>query len=81
MLTCAVTLNPNVDNNERVCTDGERYKVSTASVMGNTYTSSLIISALALQDVGWYTCTGTITGDNGLEIIGSNNHYIGTIRK
>ena len=28
-----------------------------------TYARSLIISRLALQDVGWYMCTGTITGD------------------
>ena len=42
---------------------------------------TLAVSSLVLQDVGWYTCTGTITGDNGVEITGSNNHYIGTIRK
>ena len=84
MLTCAVTINPNVDSNERVTTswngiDGERHRVTT-SIMGNIYTRSLIISPLALQDVGWYTCIGTITGDNGLDITGSDNHYIATIR-
>ena len=68
MLTCTVILNPNVDNNERVTTswngiDGERHRVTTTSVMGNIYTRSLIISPLDLQDVGWYMCTGTITGD------------------
>ena len=85
MLTCTVTINPNVDSNERVTTswngiDGERHRVTTTSVMGNIYTRSLIISPLALQDVGWYTCIGTITGDNGLDITGSDNHYIATIR-
>ena len=43
MLTCAVTLNPNVDSNKRVTTswngiDGDRYRVTTTSVMGNIYT-------------------------------------------
>ena len=70
-LTCTVTLDPNVDNGERVMTEwsgprdiisGERYSVTAASGTGSTYTGSLTISPLADPDDGTYTCTGTVTG-------------------
>ena len=69
-LTCTVTLDPNVDNGERVMTEwsgprdisGERYSVTAASGSESTYTGSLTISPLADQDDGTYTCTGTVTG-------------------
>ena len=74
-LTCTVTLDPNVDNGERVMTEWsglqdipeERYSVTGASGSGSTYTDSLTISPLADQDDGTYTCTVTVTG-------GSNVH-------
>ena len=69
-LTCTVTLDPNVDNGERVMTEWsglqnipeERYSVTGASGSGSTYTDSLTISPLADQDDGTYTCTVTVTG-------------------
>ena len=69
-LTCTVTLNPNVDNGERVMTEwsgprdisGERYSETAVSGSGSTYTGSLTISPLADQDDGTYTCTVTVTG-------------------
>ena len=69
-LTCTVTLDPNVDNGERVVTEWsglqdipeERYSVTAASGSGSTYTGSLTISPLAYQDTGTYTCTGTVSG-------------------
>ena len=69
-LTCTMTLDPNVDNGERVMTEwsgprdisGGRYSVTAASGSGSTYTGSLTISPLADQDDGTYTCTGTVTG-------------------
>ena len=69
-LTCTVTLDPNVDNRERVVTEwsgpgdisGDRYSVTGASGSGSTYTGSLTISPLGVQDDGKFTCTGTVTG-------------------
>ena len=71
-LTCAVTLDPNVDNGEIVVTEwsgprdilGERELVTPASGSGTTYTGSLTIRPLADQDDGTYTCTVTVTGGN-----------------
>ena len=74
-LTCTVTLDPNVDNGERVTTEWsglqdipeERYSVTCAS---STYTdstsTSLTISPLADQDDGTYTCTVTVTGGSNI---------------
>ena len=70
-LTCTVTLDPNVNDNESVSIEWSglqsipetRYSVS--GVMrgsDSSYTGTLIISPLADQDDGVYTCTGTVTG-------------------
>ena len=74
-LTCTVTLDPNVDNGERVTTEWsgvqdipeERYSVTGASGSGITYTDSLTISSLADHDDGTYTCTVTVTGESNTE--------------
>ena len=71
-LTCTVTLDPNVDNGERVMTEwsgptGESYSVTAASGSGSTYTGNLTISPLADQDDGTYTCTGTVTGGTNVQ--------------
>ena len=74
-LTCTVTLDPNVDNGERVMTEWsglqdipeERYSVTGTSGSGSTYTNSLTISPLADQDDGTYTCTVTVTGGSNVQ--------------
>ena len=88
-LTCTVTLDPNVDNNETVTTTwsgpsnitGERYLVTATSGSGSTYTSNLTIRYLANQDDGTYTCTGMVTGENEQQVTSSDSHAIPTIRK
>ena len=73
-LICTVTLDPNVDNNERVMTEWsglqnipeERYSVTDISGSGSTYTRNLIISPLAEWDDGTYTCTVTVTGGSNV---------------
>ena len=88
-LTCTVTLDPNVDNDETVTTTwsgpsditGERYLVIAASGSGATYTSNLTISSLADQDDGTYTCTGLVTGENEQQITASDSHTLPTICK
>ena len=70
-----MTLDPNVDNGERVMTEWsgiqdiqeERYSVTGTSGSGSTYTDSLTISPLADQDDGTYTCTVTISGGNNVQ--------------
>ena len=74
-LTCTVTLDPNVDNGERVMTEwsgprdisGARYSVTGVSGSGSTYTDSLTISPLADLDDGTYTCTVTVTGVSNVQ--------------
>ena len=71
-LTCTVTLDPNVNNNERVVTEwsgpqsipGDRYSVTPAMrESDSSYTGSLTISPLADQnDDDTYTCIVTVTG-------------------
>ena len=88
-LTCTVTLNPNVDNNENVTASwigpsdiiGERFLVTAASGSCRTYTSNLTISSLADQDGGTYTCTGIVTGENEQQVTASDSYAIPTIRK
>ena len=73
-LTCTVTLDPNVDNGERVMTEWsglqdiptERYSVTGISGSGSTYTDILTISPLADQDDGTYICTMRVTGGNNV---------------
>ena len=74
-LICTVTLDPNVDNGERVMTEWsglqdipeERYSVTGASSSGSIYTDSLTISPLADQDDGTHTCTVTVTGGSNVQ--------------
>ena len=88
-LTCNVTLDPNVDNNETVTTSwngpsditGERFLVTAASGSGSTYTGSLTISSLADQDNGTYTCTGIVTGENEQQVTARDSHTLPTICK
>ena len=80
-LTCTVTLDPNVDNSERITTEWsgiqdipvERYSVTGASGSGITYTDSLTISPLADHDDGTYTCTATVTGGSNIEPSSAND--------
>ena len=80
-LTCTVTLDPNVDNGERVVTkwsgprdiSGERYLTIPASGSGTTYTGSLTITPLADQDDGTYTCTATVTGRSNAQQTTASN--------
>ena len=88
-LACTVTLDPNVDNGERVMTEWsglqdipeERYSVTGASGSGSTYTDSLTISPLADQDDGTYTilCTGTVTGGSNVQQVNASDHVIITV--
>ena len=89
-LTCTVTLDPSVDNNETVSTlwsgpndaiSGDGYLFTAASGSGGIYTSSLTISALGNQDNGTYTCTGIVTGAKEQQVITSDSHTLRTIRK
>ena len=88
-LTCTVTLDPNVDNDENVTASwsgpsdisGERYLISVASGSGSTYTSNLTISSLVDQDNGTYTCTGIVTGENEQQVTASDSHTLSTLRK
>ena len=80
-LTCTVTLDPNVDNGERVVTEWSDLpgssasgsgssasgSGSSASGSGSTYTDSLTISPLADLDDGTYTCTVTVTGGSNVQ--------------
>ena len=70
-ITCTVTLDSSVNNNELVSTDWTGLdhvpidRVSTTSVIrgiNSSYTSTLTVSSLADQDDGTFTCTGTVTG-------------------
>ena len=65
-LTCTVTLDSNVNNNERVMTEwsGPQSIPGEAPAMresDSSYTGSLTISPLAVQN-DTYTCTVTVTG-------------------
>ena len=85
-LTCTVTLDPNVDSGERVTTEWsglqdiqeERYSVINASASGSTYASSLIISPLADQDDGTYTCTVVVTGGHNVQWATASENIIVT---
>ena len=80
---CTLTLNPYVNNNERVSIEWsglqsipeDRFSV-TATVTESTirYTNTLTISPLSDEDDGWYTCTGTVTG--GTSATGVDHYYI-----
>ena len=86
-LTCTVTLDPNVDNGERVTTEWsglqdiqeERYSVINASGSGSTYTSSLTISPLADQDDGTYICTVVVTGGSNVQWVTASDDVTITV--
>ena len=89
-LTCTVTLDPNVDNGERVVTEwsgprdisGDRYSVTGTSGSGSSYTDSLTISPLADLDDGTYTCTVTVTGGSNVQQANAIDHnFVTKIRK
>ena len=65
-LTCTVTLDPNVDNGEKVVTEwsGPR-NISDDRVTADN--DSLTISLLADLDDGTYTCTVTVTGGSNVQ--------------
>ena len=81
-LTCTVTLDPNVDNNEIATISwdgpnnitGERY--TNASGSGGVYTSNLTFTSLVHEDNGTYTCTGIVTGKNEEQATASANHTL-----
>ena len=67
-LTCTVTLDPNVDNGERVVTEWS----GPRDISGNRYSvtgdnSNLTISPLADLDDGTYTCTIIVTGGSNVQ--------------
>ena len=74
-LTCTVTMDPNVDNGERIMTEWsglqdipeERYSVTGGSDSDSTYTDNFTITPLADQDDGTYTCTVTVTGGSNVQ--------------
>ena len=77
-LTCTVTLDPNVNNNERVVTEwkgprqleGDRYSVTPAMrESDSSYNGSLAISPLTDQDDGMYTCTVTVSGGANVQVV------------
>ena len=88
-LTCTVTLDPNVDNDETVTTSwsgpsdisGERHLVNNASNSDRTYTSSLTINPIVQQDNGTYICIGIIKGENEQQVTASANHTLFINRK
>ena len=85
-ITCNVTLDSSVSNNELVSIDWTGVdhvpldRVSTTPVIrvfNSSYTSTLTISPLADQDDGTFTCTGTVTG--GTHIQSASNAIIDVI--
>ena len=76
-LTCTVTLDPNVDNGERVVTEwsGPR-NISDDRVTAN----NLIISPLADLDNGTtYTCTLTVTGGSNVQQVTASGNVTITV--
>ena len=86
-LKSTVTLDPNVDNGERVVTEwsgprdisGDRYSVTGVSGSGSTYTDSLTISPLADLDDGIYTCTVTVTGGSNVQQVTASGNVTTTV--
>ena len=83
-LTCTVTLDPNVDNDETVTISwsvpsyitGERYFVTNVTGSGGVYTSNLTFTSLVHEDNGTYTCTGIVTGKKEEQATASANHTL-----
>ena len=88
-LTCTVTLDPNVDNDETVTMlwsdpsdiTGERFLVTNATGSGGVYTSILTFTFLVHEDKGTYTCTGIVTGKNKQQVTASDSRTLSTICK
>ena len=88
-LTCTVTLDPNVDNDETVTISwrdpsditGERFLITNATGSGGVYTSNLTFTCLVHEDNGTYTCTGIVTGKNEQQVTASDSHTLSTIHK
>ena len=88
-LTCTVTLDPNVNNNERVVTEWSgpqsipegRYSVTPAMrESASSYTGSLIISPLADQnDNDTYTCTVIVTGGTNVQPANNSDNVMITV--
>ena len=86
-ISCTVTLDSGVDNNETVSTDWsgldhivppERYLVTpTTRGSDGSYTGTLTISPLAEGDDGTLSCTGTVTG--GMIVHSTNSTVIDVI--
>ena len=77
-LTCTVTLDPNVNNNERVVTEwkgprhitGDRYSVTPAMRESeSSFNGSLVISPLTVQDDGMYSCTARVSGGTNVQVV------------
>ena len=88
-LTCTVTLDPNVNNNEKIRTEWsgphsipwDRYSVTPAMrESDSSYTGSLTISPLADQnDDDTYTCTVTVTGGTNVQPATANDDVTITV--
>ena len=89
-LTCIVTLDPNVDNDETVTTSwsglnyigGGRYRINNGNNFDRTYTSSLTINPIMQQDNGTYIiCTGIVKEENEQQVTASDYHTLSINRK
>ena len=83
-LTCTVTLDPNVDNNETVTISwsGSNHIGVNAKHSDRTYSSSLTINPIVQQDNGTYIiCTGIVKGKNAQQVTASDNHTLSINRK
>ena len=88
-LACTVTLDPNVNNNERVVTEwsglqsipkGQYSVTPTMRGSASSYTGSLIISSLADQnDNDTYTCTVTVTGGTNVQPANNSDNVTITV--
>ena len=88
-LTCTVTLDPNVNNNESVMTEwsglqsipGDRYSVTPAMrESDSSYNGSLTISPLADQnDDDTYTCTVTVIGGTNVQPVSASDDVTITV--
>ena len=86
-LTCTVTLDPNVNNNERVVTEwkgprqiGDRYSVTPAKKESDSsYNGSLVIRLLTVQDGGMYSCIARVSGGNNVEAVTATDSVFITV--
>ena len=83
-LTCTVSVDPNVNNNEKVviewtpAQDGRISVDTTVRVSNNSYESSLTINPLAKEDSGIFVCMGIIIGGSS-SVTGTSNISIQVI--